>query len=386
MQAINYFWSLLHWAKWNVYVWASKIKVCSGLWLPSPKLRPCSSLTQWFRDEPGLHGSLIPLSPQKTCQCLLGLACHGVMLPAVPSASSRCVFQQKVIKSAFVSLHRFGFFFLALSICSRLYQLFPFSARSQLFTWEKETIHPPFLGAKSCPSSGPPPAATGIWFPPVWGFELAVGFFTPCDSSCLWGFFVCVLFGFFSPFGRIICAQRGPWHLYFSLDLCDVMGSPWLIAVTGWRVPPHVQKCVKGVWCPVVLTWGRGLFSCFFFSLSWGLLLEMHPHLPGPALLDIRIGTITDEALQEGLQITNNCVINTCKQPFGSWLINFHGPFYHCLQRKEGSGFRMLLVGCGPVLTPLPCWRFGCNPELCTHLAHAPVFPAWEGNSAHKMC
>lgn len=105
----------------------------------------------------------------------------------------------------------------------------------------------------------------------------------------------------------------------------------------------------------------------------------MHPHLPGPALLDVRTGSIIDNALQEASQITNNCVINACKQPFGSWLIKFHSPFYHCLQKKEGSGSRMLLVGCGPVLTPLPCRRFGCNPEPCTHLAHAPVFSSLGG-------
>ncbi|XP_040431973.1 uncharacterized protein LOC121079158 [Cygnus olor] len=52
-----------------------------------------------------------------------------------------------------------------------------------------------------------------------------------------------------------------------------------------------------------------------------------------------RILTIMNCALQEGLQITNNCIINTCKQPFGSWLINFHSSFYlHvCRGRRAGE-------------------------------------------------
>jgi len=49
------------------------------------------------------------------------------------------------------------------------------------------------------------------------------------------------------------------------------------------------------------------------------------------------------------------------------------------------SGFRMLLVSCGPVLAPLPCQRFGCNPELWTHLIHTPVSAGWEDICASKM-
>lgn len=59
-----------------------------------------------------------------------------------------------------------------------------------------------------------------------------------------------------------------------------------------------------------------------------------------------------NEALQEGLQITNNCIINTCKQPFGSWLINFMVHFISVYAEEEGSGCCWLAVDQHSALCP----------------------------------
>lgn len=62
----------------------------------------------------------------------------------------------------------------------------------------------------------------------------------------------------------------------------------------------------------------------------------------------------------------------------------FHGPFYHCVRR--GGGLRMLLLlGRGPALSPLPCRRFGCDPEPRARLVCAPVPAGWEGSSVPKL-
>lgn len=83
-----------------------------------------------------------------------------------------------------------------------------------------------------------------------------------------------------------------------------------------------------------------------------------------------------NSALQEGLQITNNCIINTCKQPFGSWLINFHGPFYlHvCRGRRAGElGCRRPAVDqCSPLC---PARDLGVILTLTPIFFHAPAPP-----------
>lgn len=151
-----------------------------------------------FRDGLGLRGSLIPSSLSKN---LPGFAGFG--FPWKPSLWVR-FFQQevtKVAKSAYVSLCRFASFWciLLLRICSRLHWLLPSPARSQLFSWEKETTHPPFLGARAAPAPDPPScsrsslgweAAKGIGLAPFGGFALSVALFTACNSFYL-GFSLC---------------------------------------------------------------------------------------------------------------------------------------------------------------------------------------------------
>lgn len=75
-----------------------------------------------------------------------------------------------------------------------------------------------------------------------------------------------------------------------------------------------------------------------------------------------------NEAFQEVLQITSNCIINTCKQPLSSWLINFHGPFYLCVCR--GGGLRIRDAAGWLWTNPLPSALQEVWVQSCTVDSH----------------
>lgn len=149
-----------------------------------------------FRDGPVLRGSLIPSSPSEN---LPGFAGFG--FPWKLTLWVR-FFQQevtKVTKSAYVSLCRFASLWciLVLRICSRLHWLLPSPARSQLFSWEKETTHPPFLGARAVPAPDPPQLQPLI--PGLGGCKsyLTRSIWGICAFSCSFHSLQLLLFGFF---------------------------------------------------------------------------------------------------------------------------------------------------------------------------------------------
>lgn len=166
---------------------------------------------------------LFPLG--KTCQGLLALTSHGAMPPAVPMSSLGACFAPRGDKVCICFLMQDCFFWA----CFRFtYLLTTASAlaipckESALYLGEGN-LHPPLLGAQSCPSSRSPQLQLLIpglaadrrrlqkvpdW---VWVGDLSFRLlFSQLATPPL-----CV-----SPFVRIIFRQRGPWHLCFSLDLC----------------------------------------------------------------------------------------------------------------------------------------------------------------------
>lgn len=150
------------------------------------------------------------------------------MPPVVPTASLGACFPSRSDKVC-ICFPLQVWHILLLRICSQLHQLLTSPARSQLCTWEKETIHPPFLGARSCPSSSSPQLQPLI---PGLGDDQRRLQKVP-DSLHFGHLSFQLLFSWLetppvcvSPPARVIFTQRGPWHLRFSLNSCHVMGSP----------------------------------------------------------------------------------------------------------------------------------------------------------------
>lgn len=145
VQAVHYFWSLLHWAKRSVPQWSmclslerkrllrAWISFCWALSLLQPGPAQVSSRS-------GLSGSLTFPQWQFARVCWVWLPREWCQhLSSLPFWV--CVFQQEVTKVCLVSLYRFIPFWhiLDLDICPKLHQPFPYTARNHLFTYGEGT-------------------------------------------------------------------------------------------------------------------------------------------------------------------------------------------------------------------------------------------------------